>query len=576
MLGWLKHPGHGAWIGAMALAIATATPSPAAPAAPALIGLPSQGDAAANPVSPRKPAPPEKLTPALLRSRAAAAEAAGDWEAAFAAYCELHAIDRSAPLLREKLNAALRRVQQLRRHNDAVYRKYVASLSVRDASNIFAEVVEKVPGMFADAGRSTPQQLWANGIEELDRALGNAAFRKAFLADPAAAKIDEFRTRLRKHWSARTVEDAREARAAVRQLIAAAQDAFGVRVPAALAIEIVCGACSGLDEYTVFLTPAQARESTQPVLDLSLYGIQLGLKDGFLTVESVAPGSWITFQSPQLRAGDRVASINGQTMEGADAEELALALRTPVAGMHEIELVPPRSDLLPPLIRLPLSVPTVFGSHMISMQDGIGYVRISEFQPGTLAELNDAVAMLKAQGLRAMLVDLRGNHGGSFSAGVEVARRLMPSGLIVTTQGQLGQVAGQVFSSDSGSTAIDVPLVVLIDAETASAAEVVAAALRDNNRAVLVGMPTFGKGTIQYPLQLSAAELAGPRPRSGTVRLTIARLIAPRGTPINGIGITPQFVEADPVRQLDLAVERALDLLNPMVPASPELIPPSY
>jgi C-terminal peptidase prc len=225
---------------------------------------------------------------------------------------------------------------------------------------------------------------------------------------------------------------------------------------------------------------------------------------------------------------------------------------------------------------LPLAVPTVFGGHMISSADGIGYVRIGEFQPATPGELSDAVGLLKSQGLRALIVDLRGNHGGSFSAGVEVARRLLPAGLIVTTQGQLGQVAGQVFSSDSGSNALDVPLLVLIDAETASAAEVVAVALRDNNRAVLVGMPTFGKGTIQYPLRLSSADTTSPQPRSGTVRLTIARLIAPRGSPINGVGIAPHFVESDPVRQLDLAVERALDLLDPMMPDSPVLVPPSY
>ena len=113
--------------------------------------------------------------------------------------------------------------------------------------------------------------------------------------------------------------------------------------------------------------------------------------------------------------------------------------------------------------------------------------------------------------------------------------------------------------------AIDVPLVVLIDAETASAAEVVAAAIRDNDRGILVGMPTFGKGTIQYPLKLTAADDVdgSTRPRSGTVRLTIAQLIAPRGGAINGIGITPHVIEPSPTQQIDIAILRALDLLQP-------------
>src|SRR5262249_11105931 len=160
----------------------------------------------------------------------------------------------------------------------------------------------------------------------------------------------------------------------------------------------------------------------------------------------------------------------------------------------------------------------------------------------------------------AIILDLRGNMGGSFVASVETAKRLIPAGLIVTTQGQVAEVNNVPFSSDSGMTAHDIPLVVLIDTETASGAEVLAAALKDNSRATLVGMPTFGKGTIQYPLRLLALdeldENGKPRTaRSGAVRLTIAKLVAPGGEAINGVGIAPHFVEADPTRQLELAAE---------------------
>ena len=106
---------------------------------------------------------------------------------------------------------------------------------------------------------------------------------------------------------------------------------------------------------------------------------------------------------------------------------------------------------------------------------------------------------------------------------------------------------------------------ILVDAETASAAEVFAAALKDNNRAPLIGMPTFGKGAIQYPLRLAALdeidENGKPKTnKSGGVRLTIAKLIAPGGGPINGVGISPHVLEANPTRQLELAVNRAGEL----------------
>ena len=117
----------------------------------------------------------------------------------------------------------------------------------------------------------------------------------------------------------------------------------------------------------------------------------------------------------------------------------------------------------------------------------------------------------------------------------------------------------------------------LIDAETASAAEVLAAALKDNNRATLVGMPSFGKGTVQYPLRLMTLDedSTSKKPKNGTVRVTIAKLIAPRGSPINGVGITPHFLEADYVLQLELAVEKATELIPASMMRQMPLLPPT-
>ena len=366
------------------------------------------------------------------------------------------------------------------------------------------------------------------------------------------------------------IADARDARAGLKQLVAAAQDRFSVRVPAALAIEFVCGACSGLDEYTVFLTPTQLAEPPEPTFDLSAYGILLRFENGELVVDGVLPGSWAAFQPQQLRKGDRITRINGHIMEMAGPELLADALRMPMNGLHELQIAAGESSFV---VRLPIALPTVW-HRIVGSKEGIGHIRISEFQATTARDIDLALAALKAQDVRAILLDLRGNRGGSFLAAVEVAKRFLPTGLIVSTQGQVGEVANRVFSSDFGMRAMDVPVVVLIDAETASAAEVVAAALRDNHqrseRTVLVGMPTFGKGTIQYPLKLAAADdpdhRGKPSGKSGTVRLTIARLLAPNGKPINGAGITPEYVVADPARQWEVAFERALELLQPILP----------
>lgn len=513
---------------------------------------------------PNKPAPLQpvqtaKLTPDQLREHAERAERAGDWETAFSAYCHLFVADRAAPDLRDKLSATLRRAQQQRRHRDPAFLGYASGMPLGRGLDLFAEVLEKVPGVYVDRDRAAPRALWASAVEELDRALGSAAFRQAFLEAPRGERVEAFRGALRRDWAKRPVADYKEARALLRDLIAAAQDALAVRLPAALAVECAFGACGGLDEYTALLVPHGP--DAAPVPDLSAAGVYLAFGKAEPTVQAVVPGSWAAHHTA-LRRGDRIARVNGRPTAGLGVAGLAEALRNPPDGFHLLELAA-GGDAPALLARIPATVPTVYGSRPMHTKE-IGYIRIGAFATSTPRELDEAIAARKADGARVLVLDLRGNPGGSFLAGVETARRLLPHGLIVSTQGQAPEVANAVFSSDSGAAAHDIPLVVLIDGETASAAEVVAAALKDNNRATLVGMPSFGKGTMQYPVKLVALDEPDPngkRPhRTGTVRVTIARLIAPGGA-YHGTGIAPHFPEADPTLQLELAAEKALELL---------------
>ncbi len=525
---------------------------------------------------PKKPAPlqpnqPAKLTPAQLREQAEAAERAGEWELAFNSYCHLFVADRGAQDVREKLNAALRRAQQARRHRDPGFVRYASGMSLGNGLDLFAEVVQKVPGAYVERDKAAPRQLWASALEELDRALGSPAFRQAFLDAPKPEKLEAFRAALRRDWAGRAVADFKEARTQLRNLVGEAQDAFAVRVPAALAVECAFGACSGLDEYTALLTPHAAEAGSVP--DLTAAGVYLAYAKNELTVQTVAPGSWAAHHTA-LRRGDRVTRLNGRPTAGLGLPGVADALRAPIDGFHVLEITV--NDEAPLLARVPATVPTVYGSRPMHTKE-IGYIRIGAFTTSTPRELDAAISARKADGARVLVLDLRGNHGGSFLAGVETARRLLANGLIVTTQGQATEVANAVFASNTGAAAHDIPLVVLIDGETASAAEVVAAALKDNNRATLVGMPSFGKGSMQFPMKLTAFDETDANGKkvnkTGTVRLTVARLIAPGGA-FHGTGIAPHVLEADPTLQIELAAEKALELLPQsmmgMVPVMPE------
>jgi C-terminal peptidase prc len=292
-------------------------------------------------------------------------------------------------------------------------------------------------------------------------------------------------------------------------------------------MEFVCGACNTLDERSAFLPPSE--EYTTHLGQLNSLGMLVASNaDNSLAIQRVAIGSWAAQMG--IKEGDKIVT----RARKEDHDE--------VGPLVEIDVIS-RGESSTHTIKLPESLPSVLDVEMLP--GGVGYLRLASFQKTTLPELERALAELQMRGLRALIVDLRGNPGGLFPVSVQVAERFLPDGIIVTTQGQQS-IFNRTFESRSGMSAIDVPLFVLIDGETASAAEVLAGALKDNERAVLVGTPTYGKGTIQTVLQLSDA---------GGVRLTLARFFTPRGQPYNGIGVTPNVTES--MRPREVAAERA-------------------
>jgi carboxyl-terminal processing protease len=255
--------------------------------------------------------------------------------------------------------------------------------------------------------------------------------------------------------------------------------------------------------------------------------------ESVLAVDKVAPGSWASQSG--VKDGDRIVRMTRKEEKGE------------VGPLVEIEVMS-QGEKSPRVVKLPDSVPSVVEVEM--MPGGIAYLRLVSFQKTTLPELEKALAELQAQGMRALILDLRGNPGGLFPVSVEVAERFLPDGIIVTTQGQVAAF-NRTFESHTGMAAVDVPLFVLIDGETASAAEVLSGALKDNQRAMLIGTPTYGKGTIQTVMQLTDG---------GGVRLTLARFFTPRGQPYNGVGVAPHLNE--PMRPREAAVDQARATLS--------------
>jgi carboxyl-terminal processing protease len=192
------------------------------------------------------------------------------------------------------------------------------------------------------------------------------------------------------------------------------------------------------------------------------------------------------------------------------------------------------------------------------LEGGVGYVKIRVFSSGTDAALGDLLDQLsaKAKPLRGLVLDMRRNPGGLLDQGIRVADRFLTDGLIVKTVGKGGQVMDEAKAHSRGTWS-GFPMIVLVDGATASAAEIVAGALQDHNRAVVLGTQTFGKGSVQTVIDLDGC---GGKPCG--LKLTVARYYTPSGRSIQGQGITPNIVvdatappsadEADLPRERDL------------------------
>ncbi len=491
-----------------------------------------------------------------LIARAEAAEEIKDWDSALQSYLRAFLAGRQSAEIRQRISKCYRYVSQIRRHRDPAFQRQILNLSSAESLNLYVEVLEKITVLHVEREQATPAKLFLNGLDELDRALTQKEFRSQYLSKTSDLAIAKFQRTLKEFWKSKLPRTTREVRSATLELTRTFRAELGVQSGSVLILEMICGSCSSLDDYTVYLTPSIDSIDQAGIAELAEYGIAVQFRNGELRVESIAADSWAA-ENTILKRDDRITRINGRLVK--DKRSLAESLQSAQNGEHQIE-IENRADVMATLVGLPTPVPTVQQATIIQSKDAIGYLKIKEFNEQTPLEVESALLRLKEQGMRSLILDLRGNSGGNFISGVRAAERFLPNGVIATTDSQVPDFAGRVFSSESGMMAFDLPMVVLMDARTMSAAEVVVSSLKEQQRALVVGMPSFGKGVIQHAFKLTAADHASAdgvhNLRSGTLILTIAKIFTARGSPLDGQGIVPDVLEADPVRQLAIAIER--------------------
>jgi carboxyl-terminal processing protease len=292
------------------------------------------------------------------------------------------------------------------------------------------------------------------------------------------------------------------------------------------------GMLSSLDPYSQFLEPTEYRdlkEDTQGAF--GGIGIQIGVKDNLLTV--IAPIEDTPAARAGLLNGDRIIEINGQRTESLALRDAVQKLRGTPGTKATLKILRGRDIKDFALVREVIRVTSVKGARFIT--EGIAYLRITEFSEPTAPALLEAIRKLKSQKpLNALVLDLRNNPGGLLVSAIDTSELFLKAGtLVVSTRGR-GDNPRQMPSYSSGHIHFtDFPMAVLVNGGSASAAEIVAGALQDNKRAVLVGELTFGKGSVQNVIQLEDGY---------GLRLTTAHYYTPSGRCIHEKGIEPDIV----------------------------------
>jgi carboxyl-terminal processing protease len=310
--------------------------------------------------------------------------------------------------------------------------------------------------------------------------------------------------------------------------------------------DLMFGAARGLtdvlDPHSRFMDPEEydrLKRETEGDTEITGIGIDLERRKRGLVVVSPIEGSpaWKAGVEP----GDIIKKIDGTDADSLEWEEAVGRIQGPEGSEVVLVLERRGREQTLRIKRMKFEVRSVEGR---MLEDGYGYIKIRIFSSNTDSKLVEALEDVKKRsdtkgGLRGLILDLRRNPGGLLDQGVRVADRFLTEGLIVRTVGKAGREMDRQMAHSRGSWT-GFPMVVLVDGATASAAEIVAGALQDHQRAVVMGSQSFGKGSVQTVMEIDGC---GPKPCG--LKLTVSRYFTPSGRSIQNQGITPDvFVDA--------------------------------
>ncbi len=424
-----------------------------------------------------------------------------------------------------------------RRYADASFRKNLLTLSRHDALGLFDEVVGKVKSHFVDPLSST--SFVAHGTESLYLALANEKFLDHHLpnrANRSKESLARLRDTLRQQFWNKSLTNAYAAHHTVGEVADLAEQTVGLN-GTAVVLEYLFGGCNALDDYSNCLTPDRLSDLYDNI-DGEFVGLGIEMKAEAgrgMSLVNVLPES--PAAESGMRVGDYIVAIDGRDCRNMSTDEAAGLLKGLPNSKVRLNLdgLSASDRRTVTVSRRAVQVKSIPIVRMLDESKGVGYIQMTGFQKSSPVELDGALQKLNSQGLRVLIWDVRGNPGGLLTAAVEVLDRFIDRGVLVSTKGRTADQNWSYSAHRSGKS--DVPIVLLTDENSASASEIVAGAIKDHQRGVIVGRKTYGKWSVQsiFPIQKNAG-----------LRLTTAKFYSPGGKTLGKIGVVPDVEVAAP------------------------------
>ncbi len=434
------------------------------------------------------------------------------------------------PVLRSRFAEARRRYEIETRYQDGVFSSLTRKSSLEDQLAVFDEVFLDIDIYHVD--RPPYSELFEFGVEGIAEALDEDLFyRRNGVSIEVKEQAQELFDSLRETSESWTLETEDDVRRSVLWMAKQLRRRIGI-TESAIISEFLCSAICSLDAYSGSLTPVQV-EDVFSLIDGRFVGLGVELKtDQPTKIVRVIPQS--PAQECGITVGDELVQIDGRSTEkltgteigellqGLEGEKVSLVLRSPNGRTRKVVAT-----------RRPIEAPSVEDVHILDVPGNIGYIKISCFQKTTSEELRAALVALADENAQSVVIDLRQNPGGLLQEAINVSDIFLDSGLIVQTRGRNGS---HLFVAHK-TKLCELPVTLIVDSGSASAAEIFAGAIQENGRGVVVGVPSYGKGTVQAIVQLTG-ETQSAKPIAG-LRLTTEKFFSPKGRAYGGVGVLP-------------------------------------